>query len=84
MRRRHFITVCAGAVAFPRLAGAQKAMPIIGVLLYGTKQLDQEHPLIAGLRDAGLVDGKTAKILVREAKGQCPSGFQLLLPSWWR
>src|SRR3954452_4125829 len=70
MRRRHFITVCAGAVAFPRLAGAQKAMPIIGVLLYGTKQLHREHPLVTGLRDAGLVDGKTATILLREAEGR--------------
>ena len=72
MRRRHFIAVCAGAVAFPRLAGStqKKAMPIIGVLLYGTKQLDQEHPLLAGLRDAGLIDGKTATILLREAEGR--------------
>jgi len=52
------------------LAGAQKAMPIIGVLLYGTKQLHQEHPLVTGLRDAGLVDGKTATILLREAEGR--------------
>src|SRR5215471_2103061 len=28
-----------------------------------------EHPVILGLRDVGLVDGKTATILVREAEG---------------
>jgi putative ABC transport system substrate-binding protein len=49
---------------------AHAGLPVIGVLLYGTKLPNQEHPLIAGLRDVGLLDGRTASILVREAEGR--------------
>jgi putative ABC transport system substrate-binding protein len=49
---------------------AHAGLPVVGVLLYGTKLPNQEHPLIAGLRDVGLVDGRTASIPVREAEGR--------------
>jgi hypothetical protein len=76
MRRRNCLKLAAAAglwwiggsasAAEPARAG----LPVVGVLLYGTKLPNQEHPLIAGLRDVGLVDGRTASILVREAEGR--------------
>jgi len=69
--RRAVVRIAAGAAAWPLAAGAQrKAMPVIGFLLYGTKWPGQEHPLFSGLREFGLIDGKTVTILVREAEGQ--------------
>jgi putative ABC transport system substrate-binding protein len=76
MRRRNCLKLAAAAglwwiggsasAAEPARAG----LPVVGVLLYGTKLPNQEHPMIAGLRDVGLVDGRTASILVREAEGR--------------
>ena len=44
----------------------------LGVLLYGGKNqyAPAEHPLFAGLRDVGLVEGSNATVLVREAEGR--------------
>ena len=71
MRRRDLLILGGAAAAWPLTARAQqKPMPVIGVLLYGAKSPDQEHPLLAGLREVGLMDGKTATILVREAEGE--------------
>jgi len=72
MKRRDLLLLLSAAATVPPLAARaeQKAMPVIGVLLYGTKWSDQEHPLLLGLRELGLIDGKTVTILVREAEGQ--------------
>jgi putative tryptophan/tyrosine transport system substrate-binding protein len=72
MERREFITLFGGAIAAWPLASRaqQNGMPVIGVLLSGVKSPGQEHPLVAGLKDAGLIDGKTATILIREAAGR--------------
>jgi putative ABC transport system substrate-binding protein len=72
MNRHHLITLLGGAMTARPLAARaqQKAMPVIGILLYGSKLSNQEHPLIIGLRKAELIDGKTATIMVREAEGR--------------
>ena len=83
MKRRELIALVGGAVvAWPlSVRGQQKTMPVIGVLLYGTTLANQEHPLIAGLRDVGLVEGRTASILVREAEGRTER-LPCSPPSW--
>ena len=52
-------------------ASGREEPPRIAILLYNSllQQGGPEHPVILGLRDVGLVDGKTATILVREAEG---------------
>jgi putative ABC transport system substrate-binding protein len=53
------------------MAASRGEAPRIAILLYGSLQQHPgpEHPLLLGLRDVGLVDGKTATILMREAEG---------------
>ena len=72
MRRRDFMTVLAGAAAYPLLAGAQqKAIPVIGILGLGYPG----DPAIAlnlaafrrGLKETGFVEGQNVAIEYRWA-----------------
>ena len=65
MKRRDFMTIFAGAAAYPRLADAQqKTMPVIGWLHSLTA--DQSASVIAafrdGLREAGYTEGQNVAI----------------------
>jgi hypothetical protein len=62
MTRRNFITVLAGAAAYPLSAGAQqKVMPVIGLL--GNVSPGLNEPALAafhqGLSETGGVEGQT-------------------------
>jgi putative ABC transport system substrate-binding protein len=73
MKRREFITLVGGAVAWPLAARAQQpAMPVIGIL----------HPILhdaleirlrgfhRGLKDSGYVEGESVTIIYRGTEGQ--------------
>ena len=71
MKRRNLITVLAGAVAYPLLAGAQqKAMPVIGYLNGTTPDANavQLAAFRQGLSETGWVEGQNLKIEYRWAE----------------
>ena len=73
MKRRTFITLIGGAVAWPLAARAQQpAMPVVGVLV-SRGAGDDPHLLAAfrqGLKDVGYVEGQNMATAYRFAEGQ--------------
>jgi putative ABC transport system substrate-binding protein len=70
MRRREFITVVAGAAAWPLVAQAQQGERIrrIGILLVDSPE--PMGPFRESLADLGYIEGKTIKFETRSARGQ--------------
>ena len=73
MRRREFITLLGGAIAWPNTARAQQpAMPVIGFLSAGTSELARDYVAAFHriLGDGGFVEGRTVGIEYRWIEGQ--------------
>jgi putative ABC transport system substrate-binding protein len=72
MRRREFITLLGGAVAWPLPLRAQQASPLIGLLQGGAPQADafRVDAIRQGLRDAGYIEGQNLAIEYRWAENQ--------------
>jgi putative ABC transport system substrate-binding protein len=71
MRRRDFMTVLAGATAYPLAARAQqKAVPLIGLLRTATAVNDQGIDVFrSGLRVLGYVEGQNIRVEIRWSDG---------------
>jgi putative ABC transport system substrate-binding protein len=71
MRRRQFIAGLGSAAAWPIVARAQQALPVIGMLTGGGRDLGAGAAAFhQGLAEAGFVEGRTVAIEVRTADGQ--------------
>jgi hypothetical protein len=68
MKRRQFITVLGGAMAWPRLTRAQQpAIPVVGYLSSNAEGTDAKliRALLASLSEQGFIEGKTVAIEFR-------------------
>jgi putative tryptophan/tyrosine transport system substrate-binding protein len=72
MRRREFVTLVGGAVAWPMVARTQPAMPVIGFLGTESPRLftDRLRVFRQGLGELGFVEGRNVSIEYRWAESQ--------------
>jgi len=70
MQRREFITILGGAAAWPIMARAQQAIPIIGFLGSGSPEPARVKVFWGALNEAGYVEGRNCTIEFRWAEGQ--------------
>ena len=73
MRRREFITLLGGAIAWPIAARAQQSvMPVIGFLSAGTSEMARDYVAAfhRSLADGGFVEGRNVGIEYRWIEGQ--------------
>src|SRR6185437_12321337 len=72
MNRRDFLTLSGvAAIASPRLAFAQKDLPVVGVLTPGNAKLanDRIVAIRKGMQEAGLSEGINYTFALRHADG---------------
>jgi putative ABC transport system substrate-binding protein len=73
MRRREFITIVGGAVAWPLSVRAQQAaMPVVGFMMAGSRLAlrDEVTAFEAGLKEMGFTEGQNLALEYRFAEGQ--------------
>jgi putative ABC transport system substrate-binding protein len=73
MRRREFITLLGGAVAWPLTAGAADKIPKVGVLWHAANEEEEAEFLSAvrdGFRNLGYIEGKNILLINRFANEQ--------------
>jgi putative ABC transport system substrate-binding protein len=72
IKRREFITLLGGAVAWPLAARGQQGLPVIGFLdpTSPDAEVERLRAFRQGLKDAGFVEGENVEIVYRFAENQ--------------
>ena len=73
MRRREFIAGLGNLAAWPFVAHAQQAAPVIGFLSTPSADVDYKNftvPFLQGLKEAGFVEGQNVAVEYRWAENQ--------------
>ena len=70
MRRREFIVTIGSVAAWPLIARAQSAMPVIGFLYSGSREAYQFTSILKGLNEAGYIEGRNVEINHQAARAQ--------------
>jgi putative tryptophan/tyrosine transport system substrate-binding protein len=82
MKRREFITLLGGAVAWPLPASAQQTpkLPTIGFLSPTTASVENQRvaALVQRLRELGWIEGRIAAIKVRWAEGRSERAAEIV------
>jgi putative ABC transport system substrate-binding protein len=73
MKRREFIAGLGSAAAWPVVARAQQAVPVVGILSAQSAELDYKDvtvPFLQGLKDIGYVEGQNVAVEYRWGENQ--------------
>ena len=82
MRRREFMTILGGAAVFgPRIARAQGAMPVVGLLSGTNREPRLIDAIWKGLNEIGYTDYQTATMGTASRRG-ISSGCPRWPPNW--
>ena len=81
MKRREFITLLGGAVAWPLPAGALSKLPTIGFLSRTTASIENQWvaAFVHRLRELGWIEGRTAGIKLRWADGRSERAAEIVV-----
>lgn len=80
LNRRDFVSSLVGLSAAPSFAQAQARVPVVGFLSFASEQSDlpKLEPFRLGLKEQGLVEGDTVRVVARHSAGDPELGARYI------